>query len=111
MRIRVEEANLQELHQEALLADADELADLILGTVRQFRPVDPLADQHPPGGQLVVHLRDVHAAHLLLVKNQVPEPLLVGSLVEKVELGVETNRPLVEQRDVVRSLLRREAFD
>jgi hypothetical protein len=44
----------------------------------------------------VVHLRDVHAAHLLLVQDEVPEPLLVGSLVEKVELGVETNRPLVE---------------
>ena len=92
----MEEPNLQELHQEALLADADELADLILGAVRQFRPVDPLADQDPPGGQLVVHLRHVHPAHLLLVQNEVPEPLLVGSLVEKVELGVETNRPLVE---------------
>lgn len=36
---------------------------------------------------------------------------MVLRLVAEVELGVEPDGPLVEQRHVVRPLLRREAFD
>jgi hypothetical protein len=48
MRVTVEVANLQQLHQERLLAHAHQLPDLIRGQGGQLDACDPLHGQHTP---------------------------------------------------------------
>ena len=111
MRVGVEKTNLQELHEEALLSDADELANLLFGAIGQLNAVDPLRDEDSPRAQIVVHLRNIHPFDFLLVHDQLPASALVLRFVREIKLGVKANRPFVQERDVIRALLRREPLD
>mmetsp|Transcript_18897 Transcript_18897/g.45051 ORF Transcript_18897/g.45051 Transcript_18897/m.45051 type:complete len:351 (-) Transcript_18897:290-1342(-) len=76
----------------------------------ELDPVNPLRHQNPARRELLIDLRDVHAGVVLLGKK-VLERALVRALVLEVELGIEADSPLVEQRHVVGSLLGGEAIN
>ena len=108
VRVRVEQAKLQELREEGLLRDGRELCDFLCRRIAQLAPVDPLAYEEPPGREGEVDLRHEHALAPGL-RELDPEGFLVGRLVDEVELSVEPDSPLGEERHVVGALLRGEA--
>ena len=57
-------ARLQQLHEEALLADLDQLLDLFRRAIRQLHAVDPLRDENLARRQVVVDGGHEHVLHL-----------------------------------------------
>jgi hypothetical protein len=94
MRVAVEEAGLQQLHQEALLPNLDELLDLRRLAVRELLTIDPLGHEDAARRVLVVHARHDHVDHLRLAQH-LGHPLHVRRLVDEIELRVKPHSPLV----------------
>ena len=108
--LTVEKSRPEELREERLLGDVGDLPDLLRGALAKLLTVHPLADQDPPRAQLLVHPRHGDADDAC-VDERLSEPHLIPRLVREVQLRVEPDGPLVQERDVVRALLRREALD
>mmetsp|Transcript_20469 Transcript_20469/g.41257 ORF Transcript_20469/g.41257 Transcript_20469/m.41257 type:complete len:213 (-) Transcript_20469:859-1497(-) len=110
VRVAVEEPDLQELGQEALLADPDQGLNLIRIALGELDAVHPFADEQLARGVLLVHVWDVHIGNSLFLKKLL-QPHLILALVREVQLRVESDRPFVQEGDVVRFLLRSETVD
>mmetsp|Transcript_5523 Transcript_5523/g.14005 ORF Transcript_5523/g.14005 Transcript_5523/m.14005 type:complete len:308 (+) Transcript_5523:1555-2478(+) len=108
MWIAVNERKVEKLREEYFLSHLRQHLDLRRFALRQLLAVHKLCHKHSRRAQTLVHLRNVNAIltakHTALLKKASHAQLIVH-LVKKVELGVETHRPLVEQGDVVCALV------
>ena len=86
----MKEPRLEQLHEEALLRDADQLAHLVRLALGQFLPVNPLRHEHLARGQVRVHTRHDHAFDVVLGED-VGHLLHVRRLVLEVELRVKAH--------------------
>ena len=91
----MEKSNLQELHQEAFLADADQVADFLGRALAKLDAIDPFGDENAARTIFVLHLWHVNVLDVF-AGEQILQSLLVGRFVQEIELSVKAYRPFIE---------------
>ena len=66
MRVRVEKTNLQELHEKALLSNANQISNFRRIAFAQLHAIDPFADEDSPRRQVEFDFWDLHVGHFFL---------------------------------------------
>mmetsp|Transcript_1127 Transcript_1127/g.3466 ORF Transcript_1127/g.3466 Transcript_1127/m.3466 type:complete len:111 (+) Transcript_1127:1420-1752(+) len=109
MRVGMEKSCLKELSQESLLSNRSHSSDFFRFGIAELFSFHPFTNQDASRAQILVDFRNNNPFDLFLQKNVTKAPLISGFIGE-VKFCVETDGPLIEQGNIVCSLLWCEPF-